>query len=130
MQRYKLLIVAVLVVIAALTITATGCGHSKSSVTSNPSTISVIKPEPTVAKVTASTSGVQNNYYADLDITVKNNGADGTILVKASVTQVDNTSTQEQAVFIKGGQTQELKMTFHILWEVGDWTPSVQAVVP
>ena len=90
----------------------------------------VITPKPVVQSTVAATSGTAGGYYVTMDITVKNEGAEGTILVIANVTQAGKTATNEMPVFIKKGGTQELKMTFPLVWKGGDPTYTVQAVIP
>jgi hypothetical protein len=80
--------------------------------------------------VVASTSGVQGAYFATLDIKVKNTGAEGTILVQGAVTQAGNTVTREMEVFLKQGESHELKLTYPLVWQGGDFTSNVKAIVP
>ena len=131
MQRAKLFGAAILVIMAALMLVATSCfgGNSFSSGSSG-GTPAVVNPQPVVESTVASTSGTQSAYYATLDIKVKNNGADGTILVLASVTQSGKTSQNEMPVFLKQNEEHELKMTFPLTWQGGDFTSSVQAILP
>lgn len=103
--------------------------NSLSSNSSAPS-IAIVKPNPDIVSVVASTNGVQDAYYVTLDITIKNNGAEGTILVIASVAQAEKVEQNEMPVFIKSGQTQEIKMTFPLVWQGGNWNPSAKAFVP
>jgi len=89
-----------------------------------------VKPNPKVESVIETTSGTQNAYYATLDITVKNDGAEGTFLVVASVTQNGKTSRNEWPVYLKQGKSYEMKMTFPLTWKGGKWESNVQTVVP
>ena len=89
-----------------------------------------VKPQPQVEKVIATTSGTQSAYYATLDIKVKNTGAEGTILVKAAITQNGKSSSNEMPVFLKQNETHELKMTFPLVWQGGEFTSNVTAVIP
>jgi hypothetical protein len=130
MRRFKISVAAVLVIILALMLTAASCfsGSSSTSVTSV--STSALKPQPEVESVVATTSGTEKAYYTTLDIKVKNNGAEGTILVIASVTQQGNTNSDQMPVFLKKGESHELKMTFPLVWEGGAFTPNVKTIVP
>jgi hypothetical protein len=78
----------------------------------------------------ATTTGTQSAYYATLDIKVKNNGAEGVILVQAQVTQGGRTGSNEMPVFLKQNETHELKLTFPLVWEGGEFTSTVKTLVP
>jgi hypothetical protein len=122
-----------------------GCGlfsSAKSSpeATGSPSPSVVLKPKPSVVDVTASTSGQLDYYYAILDITIKNDGADGTVLVTANVTQGgvtqgnvtqgQNIQTREVPVSLAKNAKEMLRLIFPLKWKGGDWTPSVRIEVP
>ncbi len=117
--------------LAALMILSTSCfGNSNASGGAN-QTPEALKPKPVVEKVIVTTNGIENAYYATLDITVKNDGAEGIINVIADVTQAGKTSNNEEMpVYLKQGQSHELKLTFPLVWKGGDFTSNVQAVVP
>jgi hypothetical protein len=108
----------ILIIAAGSMVIAVSCSGNSASSTS--STLTIVKPNPSVVSVNASTSGVQNAYYAILDIIVKNSGADGTILVTASITQAGTTTQNQMPIYIKSGHRQELKMTFPIVWQGGE----------
>jgi subtilase family serine protease len=130
MQRFKLSAV-ILVMVAALMFVAAGCfGDSGYTSSSGNATPTMIKPQPRVELVTASTSGTEKAYYVTLAIKVKNNGAKGIVLVKASVTQDEETNEDQMEVFLKQGESHELEMTFPLIWEGGKFTTDVKAVVP
>lgn len=120
-----------ILILAFFVVTFGSCSkaNSLSSNSSAPS-IAVVKPNPEIISIIASTNGVQDAYCVALDITIKNNGAEGTILVVANVAQAEKVEQSEMPVFIKSGQTQEIKMTFPLVWQGGDWTPSAKALVP
>jgi len=130
MQRGKWTGIAVLVVVATLMIATGGCFGSPSPAESNTPEEGVVKPNPKVVSVIATTSGTEKAYYAILDITVKNEGAEGTILVVATVTQDGKSSQNEMDVYLKQGRSHELKLTFPLVWKGGKWTADVQALVP
>lgn len=129
MRRFKLFGAAVLIMLVAFVFSVAGCS-SKGDNSSESSSPDVVRPDPQVSSVVASTSGSQSAYYTTLDIKVKNNGAEGTILVKASVTQADKTGENEMEVFLKKGEEHELKLTFPLVWGGGEFTCDAEAIVP
>ena len=80
--------------------------------------------------VNATTAGIEDNYYAILNITAKNQGADGIIIVVGSITQAGQTQSNEIPVYLTSGSAQIVKLVFPIKWKGEDWTPTVQAEVP
>ena len=129
MRRSKIFGAVILVVLAASMVLAVGCS-SKSSNSSASTAATVVKPQPTVESVVASTSGTQSAYYTTLDIKVKNNGADGMIVVQASVTQSGKTSQGNFSVFLKRGAEYEAPLIFPLVWEGGEFTCEAHATVP
>lgn len=131
MHLAKLSGAAILLIMVALMLVSTSCfggnAFNSSSSGSNPA---VVKPQPIVVSTVASTSGTQSAYFVTLDIKVKNNGAEGTILIQASVTQSGKTSQNEMPVFLKQNEEHELKMTFPLTWQGGEFTSNVQAILP
>jgi hypothetical protein len=129
MHRNNILGLIAFVILIAFSLVVTGCfGGSSSNTTSTTST--ALKPQPKVESVVATTSGTENAYYTTLDIKVRNDGAEGTILVEASVTQNGKTNQNKMPVFLKKGENHELKMTFPLVWGGGEFTSNVQTVVP
>ena len=123
------IILSGLLVALILVGTLSGCtGQSQS--TSASVSAQAIKPQPTVVNVVATTSGTETAYYATLDITVKNKGAEGTILVQATVTQNGKSSQNQMPVFLKQNETHELKLTYPLVWMGGDFTSDVKTIVP
>jgi len=129
MRRLLLHRAIILILLTFLITGLTGC-FSNSSSTTNTTATTAVKPTPAVVSVTATTSGTETAYYATLDIKVKNTGAEGTILVKASVTQDDETNTNTMPVYLSQNETHALKMTFPLVWEGGDFTSDVETEVP
>jgi hypothetical protein len=129
MSRRIFIGAAIAVMLAALMVLSTSCFGS-SNAQGTTSTSEAVKPKPSVVKTVATTSGTEAAYYATLDITVKNDGAEGTILVQASITQAGKTSQNSMPVYLKEGQDHELKLTFPLVWQGGDWTSSVQTIIP
>lgn len=91
---------------------------------------SVLKPRPRVTAITASTAGFLEDYYAILDANIKNEGAEGTILVVATLSQGAITTTKQVPMFLRKGSTQVVRFIFPLKWKGGEWTPSVTAEVP
>jgi hypothetical protein len=128
----KLFGAIVMVMASALMLISSGCfsnGDLAGSSNTSP-TPTAVKPKPRVESVIANTSGTQISYYATLDIKVKNEGSEGTILVIGSVTQAGKTSQNQMEVFLKQGEDHELKLTYPLVWQGGDFTTNVQAIVP
>ncbi len=130
MQYTKIFGMAALVIVTGLMLLTASCFGSGSIAGGSTATPTPVKPQPKIESVVATTSGTESSYFATLDIKVKNNGADGTILVQASVTQAGITNQNKMPVYLKQGEDHELKMTFPLVWQGGDFTPNVQAVVP
>jgi hypothetical protein len=131
MIRSKLPLILSAVFIVVLVFTCAGCfSNNTSTGTTSAAPSSVVKPKPQVEGVVATTSGTQTAYYATLDIKVKNVGAEGTILVQASITQGGRASANEMPVFLKQNETHELKLTFPLVWGGGEFTSNVVTIVP
>ena len=129
MQRMRIITAAIWIIFASLVLSASGCsGITAGSSTTTPS--GPVKPRPVIAPYTATTSGTAAAYYTTLVIKVKNEGAEGTVLVQASVTQAGATNSREQEVYLASGETHELKLTFPLIWKGGDFSSNVQAIVP
>ncbi|MCX5994842.1 MAG: hypothetical protein NTV59_02445 [Chloroflexi bacterium] len=132
MKCTKLAGVIILIVIAA--VMASACGGSSSANTNQkPTSVpasDISKPSPTVLLVNATTAGLFENYYAILNITAKNEGADGVVIVVASITQAGQTQKNEMPVYLTAGSAQTVKLVFPLKWKGGDWTPTVQTEVP
>jgi len=132
MKCTKLAGVIILIAIAAVMASACGGGGSTST---NPKPTAVAssnisKPSPAVLLVNATTAGVFDNYYAILNITAKNEGADGVVIVVGSITQAGLTQRNEIPVYLTAGSAQTVKLVFPLKWKGGDWAPTVQTEVP
>jgi hypothetical protein len=130
MRRFVLTGVVVLILTIVLLTSVTGCFFSSKQQSSDTPTPSAVKPAPEVLRVTETTSGTQSAYYVTLEIKVKNTGAEGTILVNATLTQAGKSSFNQMPVFLKQNETHELKMTFPLVWQGGKFESQVEAVVP
>jgi hypothetical protein len=131
MKRSMLAGIVLLIAIASVLASACGGGASASS-DAKTSVISsqINKPKPTVVLVNATTAGVFDNYYAILNITTKNDGADGMVVVVGTVTQGGETEKAEIPVSLSSGETQTVKLVFPLKWMGGEWTPNVETRVP
>jgi len=90
----------------------------------------VVKPKPAVVAINASTTGMFDNYYAILDITLRNDGADGMVIVVGSVTQGAEITKNELPVYIAHNANQTVTLVFPLEWKGGDWTPKVETEIP
>jgi hypothetical protein len=111
-----------------------GCGlfssGSTSSSTGTPSPATALKPKPSIVDVTASTSGQLDYYYAILEIAIKNDGAEGTVLLTATVTQGTDVKTREVPVALSKNAREGIRLVFPLKWKGGEWTPTVKVEVP
>lgn len=129
MKRTGALILALLIILSALP----GCGLFSSGSTNasgTPTPAAVSKPKPSIVDVAASTSGQLDYYYAILDISIKNDGSDGTVLLTASVTQAGVAKTYEVPVMLSKNAMENVRLVFPLKWKGGDWTPTVKIEVP
>jgi hypothetical protein len=130
-MKSKILAGAVLLImLAALLMLLPGCFSNSTAANPTTSSTQAVKPKPSVENVTATTSGTEQAYFATLDIKVKNEGAEGTILVIAKVTQAGQTTQREMPVFLKDGESHEIKLTFPLVWRGGDFTSNVETLIP
>ncbi len=115
--------------------TATATATPTPGVTGTPSptpskTNQIVKPKPVVLDSTAGTGGLGDSYYAIIDATVRNDGADGTVNVVTTVVQGTVTQRNEFPVFLKRGDKQVVRSVFHLKWKGGEFTPNVTVEVP
>jgi hypothetical protein len=134
----KVLRLAFIAVLALSLLLASGCDSIKGAFNSNDDTstttagpvTSMPKPKPVVKSVEATTSGMDNHYYAILEITIENKGSDGTVIVRATLTQGGVTQTNEMITNLDKDKTQTLPLVFPLKWQGGDWTQTVDVIVP
>jgi hypothetical protein len=130
-MKRVIIIGAIMIMLGTLLVVATGCFGNASAIGNNPTvTPEALKPKPKILPVVATTTGTANAYYAVLDIKVKNEGAEGVVLVKANLSQAGATQSDEMPVYLKHNETHELKLTFKLVWKGGDFQSDVQAIVP
>ncbi|PPD57391.1 hypothetical protein [Dehalogenimonas etheniformans] len=134
----KIVRVAAVAVLAVSLLLASGCDSVKgvfdskddtSTTTALPVT-SMPKPKPVVKSVEATTSGMDSHYYAILEITIENKGSDGTVIVRATLTQGGVTQTNDMITNLDKDKTQTLPLVFPLKWQGGDWTQTVDVIVP
>lgn len=130
MGRVKLFGPVILVMALLMALFSAGCFSNNSPKGTATTAVDVVKPLPEVQSVVATTSGTQSSYFATLDIKVKNSGAEGVILVQAQVTQNGRTNSNEMPVYLKQNETHELKLTFPLIWQGGEFTSKVDTVIP
>ena len=138
MVRTKVLCVASVGVLALTLLLASGCDSIKgvfssndnSSTTTAPPVTAMPKPKPVIKSVEATTSGMEDKYYAILEITIDNQGSDGTVIVKATLTQGGVTQTNEMITNLDKGKIQTIPLVFPLKWKGGDWTQTVDVTVP
>ena len=132
MKYIKLVAVVALVAIAA--ILASACGGGGDSETTTPPTpipaSEISKPRPEVTGVVATTAGLFEDYYAILDITIRNKEADGVVIVMGSITQGGVTTKSSMPLYLAKGAEQTVKLVFPLKWKGGEWIPSVETEVP
>jgi hypothetical protein len=134
----KVLRIASVSVLALTLLLASGCDSIKgafnsdddASTTTPPPVTSMPKPKPVVRSVEATTSGMDNHYYAILEITIENHGSDGTVIVRATLTQGGVTQTNEMITNLDKDKAQTLPLVFPLKWQGGDWTQTVDVIVP
>ena len=131
----KLLLIAPLVVTSLAAYACDGSNGSPNTsspglATATPVVQAAIKPQPRVTALTASTAGFVDDYYVIVEATVKNDGADGLVLVTADMAQAGEKSTKQIPVSLGKGESQPIKFVFPVKWKGGEWTPSVRAEIP
>lgn len=130
MRQTKLVGIVLLVALSAVLTSACGGGGVGTEAKPTIPSSEISKPKPTVVLVNATTAGVFDNYFAILNITAKNDGADGIVIVVASINQAGETRKNEMPVYLSQGATQTVKMVFPLKWRGGEWTPTVGTEVP
>jgi hypothetical protein len=75
------------------------------------------QPKPEITKLDGY-GGFQNlNYVFYVDVSVKNNGGEGYVIVYAEISGAGKYEKQEQVVYLAKGQSKDLKFTFDVtLW--------------
>jgi hypothetical protein len=95
-----------------------------------PSALLVNKVKVSVESVNAITSGAQDKYYVILEVTIKNDGADGIVVLMGTVTQGTSTMSNELPIYITHGTKEVVPLVFPLKWKGGDYTQHVEIQVP
>lgn len=133
MGHLKPVLIAILIALVVVASAACGIGSSKNSPQATPlaaKASDVIKPKPLVLGINAATTGVFDQYYAIVDATIRNDGADGMVIVVGSITQGGENKKSELPLYISNNSTQTVRLIFPLKWKGGDWTPTVQTEIP
>jgi uncharacterized protein YceK len=118
------------VILATTAIAMSGCGEIQTTGVTTTPAASLVKPHPIVESINAATSGMGDNYYVILDITVKNEGAAGTVILDGTITQGTQIIENSLPVYVDQKSTQVVTLVFKLRWQGGDWTPKVEVRVP
>jgi len=137
MRKNKIIGFSAIAVLVSVPLIISGCssigkttGSENPTSTSTTVTSTISRPKPVIKSVDATTSGMENNYYAILEITLKNEGSDGTVIVHATLTQGSQTQTNDMITNINKNTTQVVRLTFPLKWKGGEWTQTVEAISP
>ncbi len=132
MNRVILLKVTAFIIFAAILSSATACiGGSTGDNSTQTPTVEVTKVKPSVEKVDVVTTGTQDKYYAILNITVKNDGSGGTVIITGSITQgTQSPVTSEMSVYLNGNSKQVIPMVLPLKWGAGEPTAQVEVQIP
>jgi len=131
MSQTKLLNVAALILVAALFL-ASGChGGSIAANPTQPTTVEVKTVKPSVESVEVVNTGTPDKYYAILDVTVRNDGADGMVIIVGSITQGTQTPiTSEIPVYLTSNSKQVIPIVLPLKWGGGEFTAKAEVRVP
>jgi len=101
-----------------------------SSTSTGPTTITVNQVKPSVQSVSIVNTGTSGNYYAILDITVRNAGADGMVIVVGHVTQGGQTTTSQMPAYLTANSKQVIRMVMPLQWGAGQATAAAEVQIP
>jgi hypothetical protein len=128
MRRIRLLRITAFIVLAAVLFSALSCSGGSNTGTSTSTTVEVTDIKPSIESVDVINTGTQDKYYAILDITVKNDGTDGMVIITGSVTQgTQPPVTSELPVYLVGKSKQVIRMVLPLKWGAGE--PVAKAAV-
>jgi hypothetical protein len=138
MSSIRLVRIFTIIILASALVFTSGCSDVKgffssdetSTATATTPVTNISKPRPVVKSVEATTSGMGDNYFAILEINLENKGSDGTVIVRATLTQGGVTQMNEMITNLNKDKTQVLRLTFPLKWKGGEWTQSVEVSVP
>jgi hypothetical protein len=109
------------------------CGEARASsvtTTGGSGQAEIAKPKPVVVGIYATTTGMFDDYYAILDVTVRNEGADGMVILISSINQNNEKVTNELPTYLARNVSQTVRMVLPLTWRSGEWTPSAVVVIP
>ncbi len=130
MKVKRLARMAGIAIVVSVFVLLSGCLGGVGLSGNSDATPGVSKPKPSVESVNAATSGMNASYYAILDIEVKNDGADGTVMLTGRVTQGGQTGSNEMPVYLARGAKQTIRLVLPLKWQGGDWTAAAEVRVP
>jgi len=132
MSQRRLPDVAALVLVAAALFLASGChGGSIPANPTQPTTVEVKTVKPSVESVEVVNTGTPDKYYAILDVTVRNDGADGMVIIVGSITQGTQTPiTSEIPVYLTGNSKQVIQIVLPLKWGGGQFTAKAEVHIP
>ena len=129
MIRNKSLSIVALLVLAAILFSALGCSTATSG-GSTQTPAEVTKVKPSVVSVNVVNTGTQDAYYAILDITIKNDGADGMVIVLGSIMQGTQTTTSELPTYITRNSEIVVRMVLPLKWGGGEPQAKAEVRIP
>lgn len=131
-RSYLLIIVlaAIVLVLASACSRAVATTATPTLAPAQPASAEIVKPKPVVLAVSASTSGMFDSYYAVLDVTLRNDGADGMVILVGSINQANTNTKGELPLYLGRNITQTVRLVLPLKWRGGDWTPSAVLEVP
>ncbi|MBI4267670.1 MAG: hypothetical protein HY662_02680 [Chloroflexi bacterium] len=126
MNRTRLLGTVVFLMLAVVLFFAITCSanlNAEGAVKNAPSTS---KPNPSVKSITTSTAGMGDNYYAIMEVAVKNEGAKGTVMVVGTITQGAQTIENSFPIEIKKNSEEVVTLVFKLKWMGGEFTANAE----
>ena len=130
MIRNKSLSIAALLVLAAILFSALCCGTATLGGSTQTPVVEVTKVKPSVVSVNVVNTGTQDAYYAILDITIKNDGADGMVIVLGSIMQGTQTTTSELPTYITRNSEIVVRMVLPLKWGGGEPQAKAEVRIP
>lgn len=130
LKRFTVISILMALVIIIFASSCTGTGKESNEPTPQAQATEIIKPKPSVAAINASTTGMFDNYYAIVDVTIRNEGAEGMVIVIGSITQGSITKQNEFPLHVGQNASENVKFVFPLKWRGGDWTPKVETIIP
>lgn len=130
LKRFTVISILMALAIIFFASSCTGTGKESNGPTPQAQATEIIKPKPSVTAINASTTGMFDNYYAIVDVTIRNEGAEGMVIVIGSITQGGITKQNEFPLHVGQNASENVKFVFPLKWRGGDWTPKVETIIP